>query len=48
MKTDFDKYKEILESAIYENCGNYYIGGKVLRKVLDMHKRHLKRGRPTI
>ena len=42
MKTDFDKYKELLESAIYENCGKYYIGGKVLQKVLDMHKRKLK------
>jgi hypothetical protein len=42
MKTNFDKYKEILESAIYENCGNYYIGGKALQKVLDMHKRQLK------
>ena len=31
---DISKYKEELESAIYEVDGKFYIGGKVVEKVL--------------
>jgi hypothetical protein len=34
--------KEILENGIYENCGKQYIGGNVVKEVLQLHEEKIK------
>jgi len=37
-----EKYKLKLETAIYENCDKYYIGGKIVEQVLkEYHNEQL-------